>query len=124
MIAHRTVNTVNDESLAALLDAEQTVLILTRCANRPCDSYLQDIERQMADGELEGTNVAKIVLDEAGAEQFKRDNPWLATMHHLPFTLLYSGGRKVDAFATSSGDYLLERMAHAYDARARIAYAA
>jgi hypothetical protein len=124
MIANRTVNKVNDESLAALLGAERTVLVLTRGANVPSGSYLRELERQMADGELEGYGVARIVLDEPGAEQFKRDNPWLAAMHHLPFTLLYRGGRKVDAFATSSADYLLERIEQAYDEGARIAYAA
>jgi peroxiredoxin (alkyl hydroperoxide reductase subunit C) len=101
---------VTDTTIGAALAAERAVLILTRgdCPN--CAVYQAEIEAAAARGDLAGIALAKLVLDEPGAARFKRDNPWLAGVDALPYTVLYRDGCPIDRFAASRGAYLLEQL--------------
>jgi hypothetical protein len=110
MMASTSLNAVNDANLARFLDAEWAVLILSKTGCGYCASYQRDIEVYREQGLFEGISIGKLVLNEAGASQFKRDNRWLADLTFLPHTLLYHQGRVVDSFGTSRGSYLLERL--------------
>jgi len=100
---------ITDQSLREILAAERAVLVLTKTGCGYCAGYEDDIRNLLSRGQLQGAVVGKMILDQPGSSQFKRDNPWLRNLEFLPYTLLYRKGIKVDEFAASKGPYLLER---------------
>jgi hypothetical protein len=107
---------VVDGNLGEVVDAERAVLILTKDGCGSCAAYQADIESRLERGEMEDIVFGKLALNrrEATTREFKRDNPWLAGIGFLPYTLLYDKGRRVDGFAASRGSYLLERIESAF----------
>lgn len=101
---------VNDENLAAFVTNDWAVLILSTSHCGYCIEYQRDIKEYQEQGLLDEYSIGKMVLNEPGVSQFKRDNRWLAGLTFLPHTLLYHRGRVVDSFSTSRGPYLLERL--------------
>jgi thioredoxin-like negative regulator of GroEL len=105
----REVGDRNFEEVVA--GAERAVLILTKTGCGHCAAYQAEIEALLKQGQLGGIAVGKMVLDRRGViRDFKRENPWLAGLNALPYTVLYAEGRRVDGFAASKGGYLLERI--------------
>jgi hypothetical protein len=105
---------VNDQSLALVLAAYQAILVITKSDCGACVTYQADIERLLGRGKLAGIVIGKLVLDQSGSSGFKRANPWLADVTHLPYTVLYRHGQIVDRFAASKGSYLVERVEDAF----------
>ena len=106
----RRVRQVTDEDLAEILMAERAVLILTKSTCGSCGAYQAEIERLLERGKLAGVPIGKLVLDQRGATRFKRENPWVAGLTALPYTVIYRHGMHVDGFSASKGSYLLERL--------------
>ena len=59
-------------------------------------------------------SIGKLVLDRGGSANFKRANPWVAGLAHLPYTVLYQRGRRIAEFAASKASYLIERVEDAF----------
>ena len=118
MIANDTaklIREVNDQSLKEVVEAEQAVLILTKTDCGHCVAYQAEIEALLERGAMGETVIGKMPLNQRGMiRDFKRNNPWLADLKFLPYTLLYSKGKCVDNFAASKGTYLLERIEDAF----------
>ncbi len=108
------IREVNDQNLAEVVEAERGILILTKSTCGACAIYQAQIEERLERGELDGLPIGKLVLDRGGAANFKRANPWLAGVAHLPYTVLYQRGQRVDEFAASKASYLIERVEDAY----------
>jgi hypothetical protein len=106
---------VTDHNLDAVLGAEHAVLILSKKSCGYCAEYYAEIEALRAQGQLTSVTIGKVTLDQPGAGRFKRDNPWIATLEALPYTLLYLRGERVDQFAASRGAYLRSRAARTFD---------
>ena len=104
------MNAITDQNLDQLISAERAVLVLGKSDCGNCAAYEEDIERLQEGGRLTGVAAGKMVLDKPGSSHFKQTNQWLRNVDHLPYTLLYRHGAKVDEFATSRGGYLLERL--------------
>jgi hypothetical protein len=58
---------------------------------------------------VDDETVECVIKAPRGSRAFKRSNPWLSTLDHLPYTALYASGEKVDEFAASKGFFLMER---------------
>jgi hypothetical protein len=110
---------LTDQTLDALLAAPRAALVITRSTCHPCGAYQAEIAALLAKGKLAGIAVGTLVLDRPGTSRFKRDNPWLAGLRYLPYTVLYRRGERVDAFAASRGAYLSERLEAAFGPPAR-----
>ncbi len=110
MKASTSLIRVNDEDLDAFLAAEWAVLILSKSNCGYCATYQRDIDAYQGQGRLDGISIGKLVLDEPGVPQFKRNNRWMGDLRFLPHTLLYHRGQVIDSFGTSKGSYLLERL--------------
>ena len=107
---------VTDQNLEEGVGAERAVLILTKDNCGPCAAYQADIQARLERGEMRGIVIGKMALDQRGATRdFKRDNPWLADIKFLPYTLIYGKGQRVDGFAASKGSYLLEQIETAFE---------
>ena len=116
MIAASALLRVTDEDLGEVTGAERGVLVLAKSDCGYCAAYQRDLEGLLARGKLAAVAIGKLVLDQRGALQFKRANPWLAALEFLPYTLLYRGGERVDGFGSSKSSYLLERVEDAFGA--------
>jgi hypothetical protein len=97
--------------------------VLTRSACPSCGAYQAELAALRARGELAGLTFGTLVLDRPGAARFKRANPWVRNLRALPYTVLYRRGERVDGFAASRGEYLLERVAAAFGDGPAIRYA-
>ncbi len=108
---------VTDRNFGELAGSERAVLILTKSDCGYCAAYQAEIEDLLGWGQMgKIVVVGKMVLNERGViRNFKRENPWLADLKFLPYTLLYSKGQRVDGFAASKGAYLLERIESAFE---------
>jgi alkyl hydroperoxide reductase subunit AhpC len=103
-----TISRVMDETMTEVLEADRAILVLTKSDCGYCAAYQAGIEGLLARDELDGLAVRKLVLDERGVVRFKRDNPWLAGVDVLPYTVLYRRGERIGGFAGSNAAYLLE----------------
>ena len=108
------IREVNDQNLAEVMAAERGILIVTKSTCGACAIYQAQIEERLERGELDGLPIGKLVLDRGGSANFKRANPWLAGVAHLPYTVLYQRGQRVDEFAASKASYLIERVEDAF----------
>jgi len=100
---------VDDETVGSVTGAPRGALILTKDGCGSCAAYEAEI-RRLQDRELLGDLVVgKLTLTQPGSRAFKRSNPWLGTLDHLPYTVLYASREKVDEFAASKGFFLMER---------------
>ena len=100
---------VDDDTVECVINAPHGALILAKDDCGSCAEYESEIQR-LQDRELLGhLVVGKLVLTQPGSRAFKRSNPWLSTLDHLPYTVLYASGEKVDEFAASKGFFLMER---------------
>ena len=106
---HPSVLYVDDETVESVINAPRGALILAKDDCGSCAEYEAEIQR-LQDRELLGDLVVgKLMLTQPGSRAFKRSNPWLSTLDHLPYTVLYASGEKVDEFAASKGLFLMER---------------
>jgi len=110
---------VDDETVEGVTEAPRGALILAKDGCGSCAAYEAEIQR-LQDRELLGDLVVgKLMLTQPGSRVFKRANPWLSTVHDLPYTVLYASGERVDEFAASKGFFLMERAEDAGFIRAR-----
>lgn len=111
----KPIREVTDQNLGEVVEAERAVLVLTKTGCGHCAAYQAEIEALLERGAMGGTVIGKMPLNQRGViRDFKRNNPWLADLKVLPYTLLYSKGQRVDGFAASKGSYLLERIEDAF----------
>jgi hypothetical protein len=111
----KPIREVTDQNLGEVVEAERAVLVLTKTGCGHCAAYQAEIEALLERGAMGGTVIGKMPLNQRGViRDFKRNNPWLADLKFLPYTLLYSKGQRVDDFAASKGSYLLERIEDAF----------
>ncbi|HKG38724.1 MAG TPA: hypothetical protein VKB25_07020 [Conexibacter sp.] len=100
---------VDDDTVECVINAPHGALILAVDDCGSCAGYEAEI-RRLQDRELLGDLVVgKLVLTQPGSRAFKRSNQWLTTLDHLPYTVLYASGQRVDEFAASKGFFLMER---------------
>jgi hypothetical protein len=108
---HADILIITDANLDEVRNADLGVLILTKTDCGYCAQYQQEITALRERGRLQGPIIGKILLDRPGSLGFKRDNAWLAGVTHLPYTLVYRHGARIDEFDASKGSYLAERVA-------------
>jgi hypothetical protein len=107
---------VIDRNLEEIVEAERAVLILTKDGCGSCAAYQAEIEALLEQGQIGEIVVGKMALNQRGViRDFKRENPWLADIKFLPYTLLYGKGQRIDGFAASKGSYLLEQVELAFE---------
>ena len=98
------------------LDSAAAVLLIGKSDCDACAAWTRDIEAFLAD-DTEWANVrfGKIELDRGGLGAFKKENPWLAEINDLPYTLVYVGGERKKEFLGSGIDRLVNRMRRVID---------
>ena len=70
------------------------------------------------DTEWSEVRFGKLELDRGGLGAFKKENPWLADIKDLPYTLVYVNGERMKEFLGSGIDRLVNRMRRVIDSPA------
>jgi hypothetical protein len=103
------IETVTDYNLEAFLSHELCALILARSTCKRCITYQDDVRRLIERDLIGNTRVGVLMLDHFGASNFKRQNLWLMGAEHLPYTMLFRNGFRIDGFSASRGHILMDR---------------
>lgn len=103
------IETVTDYNIEAFLGSDLCALILARSTCNRSITYQDDVRRLIDSGALGAIRVGVLLLDQRGVSQFKRQNLWLMGTEHLPYTMLYRRGLRVDGFPAARGHTLLDR---------------
>lgn len=93
------------------LNSPAAVLLIGKSDCDACAAWTSDIEAFLAD-DTDWANVrfGKIELDRGGLGAFKKENPWLAEINDLPYTLVYVDGERKKEFLGSGIERLVNRM--------------
>ena len=99
------------ESWRDFLASNAAVLILGKSDCDACAAWTLEIESFLADDtDWSAVRFGKLELDRGGLAEFKRENPWLADVHDLPYTLVYVGGERRKEFLGAGIERLVNRM--------------
>jgi len=101
---------LGDRSIERLLRAERAVLILSRSDCAACRVYERDVRVYLRLGVLHSVAIGRLVIDAPGGDRFKHANPWVTSLHVLPFTVLYRRGQEVELFAAAHASFLVRRI--------------
>lgn len=98
----------------AFLDAPGAVLVLGKSDCEACRQWAAELEAFLAEDERFGeVRFGKLLLDQRGLVEFKRANPWIATVDSLPFNVLYVDGKRVKSWAGGGVGRLVNRLQNA-----------
>jgi len=104
------------ETWREFLDSSAAVLILGKSDCDACAAWMQEVEAFLADDtEWVGVRFGKVELDRGGLGAFKKENPWLAEIRDLPYTLVYVHGERKKEFLGSGVERLVNRMRRVID---------
>lgn len=110
MSTRRELPPITDDELGQFFAADLAVLVVTLTTCDACAVYEADVLDHWPGTGMGEVALAKLVLDGPGLSRFQQENPWLAELDFLPYTLLYVRGVAVEEFATSHATYLLDRL--------------
>lgn len=92
-------------------EAPLGVLMLSKSDCATCQAWTEELEAFLADDqEFTDVRFGKLLLDQPGLVEFKRENPWVSEVDALPFNILYAGGAQKKTFAGKGVDRLVNRL--------------
>ena len=94
-----------------LLAAPAALLVLGRSDCAACGMWVEELERFLAtDATWTHVRFGHLRLDQPGLLDFKRANPWVASVCELPTNLLYVGGVRKKTWLGGGAKRLEERL--------------
>lgn len=102
---------INGENWRSFTESALAVLVIgkTDCAN--CTTWSEELISFLADDtEFSDVRFGKVLLDQRGLADFKKNNTWLADLDVLPFNVIYVNGEKKKDFAGGGIDRLKNRL--------------
>lgn len=107
------LETIGRENWQELLAAPVAYLMLGKGDCEHCAKWTAELTAFLASdaaAEFEGVRFGKMLLETPGLGAFKKANPWLAGIEHLPFNLLYQNGEQVKDWPGGGLDRLQNRL--------------
>ena len=93
------------------LKSPYAVLVLGKTTCDNCERWSNElIEYLEGDTEFQDVRFGKLLLDQGGLIDFKKENPWLADVDVLPYNLIYADGEKVKEYAGGGLERLQNRL--------------
>ncbi len=93
------------------LAAPRAVLMLGKSDCPACAQWTAELSDFLEnDQEFRDVRFGKVLLDQGGLADFKRENPWLADVDSLPYNVLYTAGERRKEFAGSGIERLTNRL--------------
>jgi len=105
------LESVDGSNWKAFLESPVAVLVLGKTDCDHCARWSRELEEFLAsDEEFSDVRFGKLMLDQRGLVDFKRDNPWIGGLDVLPYNVIYSRGEKQREFAGSGVERLANRL--------------
>lgn len=102
---------INGENWRSFTDSALAVLVIgkTDCPN--CATWSEELTTFLAENtEFGDVRFGKILLDQRGLADFKKNNTWIADLDVLPFNVVYVHGERKKEFAGGGIDRLTNRL--------------
>ena len=105
------LETIEDDRWRDFVASPVAVLVLGKTTCPVCQAYTDELEAALAgDAPWPDVRFGKVLLDQRGVTEFKRENPWLADVDTLPFTRIYRAGVPWKEFAGGGIERLRRRL--------------
>ncbi|MFB6264886.1 MAG: hypothetical protein ABEL76_14885 [Bradymonadaceae bacterium] len=102
---------IDGDNWRDFLEDGTSVLVLTRSDCDACDTYTEELEEFLDEGDRSSElEVGKMIVDEGGLADFKRDQDWVADVRNLPYTAIYVDGSLEKSFPGTGIDRLERRL--------------
>jgi len=107
----REVEALDSSNWREFLSSPKAVLMLGKTDCENCARWSAELDEFLGrDEEFGDVRFGKMMLDQRGLIEFKKENPWLAGVDVLPFNVLYTHGEKRKEFAGGGLERLLNRL--------------
>jgi len=95
----------------AFVAAPVAVLMIGKSDCEACKAWTEELDALLErDERWRHVRFGKVLLDKPGLVSFKRANPWIAELEHLPFNVIYVNGEPVKRFAGGGAERLESRL--------------
>lgn len=99
------------------VDSPLSVMMLGKSDCDACAAWTTELEAFLdRDEEWNDVRFGKILLDKPGLIDFKRANPWIADLDHLPFNQVWRAGERSKSWAGGGIERLTNRLTSLRDA--------
>jgi hypothetical protein len=106
------LETIDGTNWRELVGSPLAVLMLSKTDCTNCTAWTEELTGFLAaDTTLNDVRFGKMVLNQRGLIDFKRENPWLSEVDVLPFNVIYVNGERVKSFAGGGLERLRNRLA-------------
>ncbi|MEE9393209.1 MAG: hypothetical protein V3W41_11955 [Planctomycetota bacterium] len=94
------------------LKSPTAVLMLGKSDCQACSDWTVELKAFLTSEQntFDSVRFGKLLLDQRGLIDFKKQSPWLADVDVLPFNVIYRDGEKVKDFAGSGIERLTNRL--------------
>lgn len=103
---------LNGETWRDFMGQDKVFLMLGKSDCAACNAWTTELEQHLGEGfEASGFKFGKLLLDQKGLTDFKREQgSWLKDVHDLPWNLLIVGGEHKKTWAGGGFDRLTTRI--------------
>jgi thioredoxin-like negative regulator of GroEL len=101
---------LTDETYDEVMNAPVAVVIVLKEASGQAARYLAELRTAQECGEFGEAIVATLDRDAGHGGRFAREHPWVTGVRVLPYSVVFSLGRKVDEFAAIQAETLVRRL--------------
>ncbi|MCC6620567.1 MAG: hypothetical protein IT385_04895 [Deltaproteobacteria bacterium] len=111
---------IDGQTWREFVGSDVAVLMLGKSDCEACARWTEELNAFLAsEPGFAGVRFGKMLLDQRGLTDFKRDNgAWLKDVDVLPFNLIYRQGKIEKSFAGSGLDRLTNRLRNVLEAAA------
>ncbi|MPV86728.1 hypothetical protein [Ostreibacterium oceani] len=110
-----TLENLTAENLSDFLAAPKSILILGKTDCPACQEWGEEIDNALAGDALndtidQGWRFGKLLINQKGLLDFKKNSPWLADVDTLPYNVIYVDGEIKKKYSGGGLDRLLTRL--------------
>ena len=97
----RVLETIGPDNWREFIAAPTAVLLIGKSDCKACIEWSAELAAYLSSEEAGFIDVrfGKLLLDQRGLIDFKKENAWLAEVKELPFTVIFRNGERFKEFA-------------------------
>lgn len=109
----RELEILGPETWRDFVAAPLAVLVIGKSSCEACTQWSDELTEYLAseDAGYDDVRFGKLLLDQRGLIEFKKEMEWLKDVDVLPFTVIFKDGAKAKDFAGSGIERMTNRLA-------------